>query len=613
MINRLLARWRSASRSTLCFAALAMLVLVALVTHPEGEFTRGGAIHGDGVYHYATLRSLAFDQDFDLTNDYALLGNPYRYGAGPRGLPINRFSIGPAFVWAPFLLIAHVLAWIGTTLGWLDDSLNGSSLLYQRVALFGSSAAALTTVAIAFRQIGGQIGRGAAYFACTALCSATPWFWYAAYQPSYSHAASGFALACFVALCAHGSNAPAQHRRWFVAGLALGFCASIRAQDSVAAIIVVTIPMAIKDRAKQLGVVAIGALIGFAPQMVMWQAIYGRPLLIVQGEGFMLWDASQWDQVLWSTRNGLFAFHPILLFALGCTLFASKRGMLSKLEKAGILVFLAQVYINGAAHDWWGGWAFGGRRFLGLALFFAFFCARMWSSHRRRRIAAVVVLTCCSASNMALMHDYFWRKIEVGRSVDMRRFYTRWLGSWTEPIHRLAGHPGSWPANWIFAARARAEPGAFDRVSGYEVARYKGFEAGRESLDLHRFGVRGFEFPTKRGEGREDRHPYHSKAGPITIVVPMRRAFRGALDFRIAATSGESIDFYLNGNWMKRAELRAGSNRVRLHFSGEESCSGLNYLRAEFRQALRWSQPVVSLAGPHSESPASPKLTTSSQ
>jgi hypothetical protein len=98
--------------------------------------------------------------------------------------------------------------------------------------------------------------------------------------------------------------------------------------------------------------------------MAMWSAIYGSPLTLPQGEGFFNWLAPQPLQTLFSTRHGLFTWHPTLLVAF--------IGLVPLWKKDKVLVliilyfFLVQLYLNSAVTEWWANDAFGGRRFTSL-------------------------------------------------------------------------------------------------------------------------------------------------------------------------------------------------------------------------------------------------------
>jgi len=81
-------------------------------------------VRGDGVGYYAYVRAPLIEHNFDFTHDYQA-SNP-RYLASrldPQGQPKrefltrtghldNHFSVGPAILWAPFLLFTHALVLI---------------------------------------------------------------------------------------------------------------------------------------------------------------------------------------------------------------------------------------------------------------------------------------------------------------------------------------------------------------------------------------------------------------------------------------------------------------------------------------------------------------------
>src|SRR5439155_26391092 len=63
----------------------------------------------------------------------------------------------------------------------------------------------------------------------------------------------------------------------------------------------------------------------FPPQLLAWKAVYGGFLALPQGPGFMVWDAPAWSQVLFSARNGLFAWAPLCAIAAGGLVVAAGR------------------------------------------------------------------------------------------------------------------------------------------------------------------------------------------------------------------------------------------------------------------------------------------------
>lgn len=101
-------------------------------------------VGSDGIRNYVYLPSLLLDHDLDFTDEYAYF---YAYDAGraeriigdstPRGVPPNQRPIGPAILWTPFFLLAHLLAPLFNLLG-ANIPTEGYGYFYQAFVLSGS-------------------------------------------------------------------------------------------------------------------------------------------------------------------------------------------------------------------------------------------------------------------------------------------------------------------------------------------------------------------------------------------------------------------------------------------------------------------------------------------
>src|ERR1700730_1429999 len=110
--TRVLERVEDASPARLCAVIylVVTLVLLGLITH--GNY----AGSGDAVHYMVIARSLAFDQDFDVGNDYAdpssiikaPPGNHARIGRN--GVLRSIHDVGLPLVAAPFFAVAYKLA-----------------------------------------------------------------------------------------------------------------------------------------------------------------------------------------------------------------------------------------------------------------------------------------------------------------------------------------------------------------------------------------------------------------------------------------------------------------------------------------------------------------------
>ncbi|MGH9371936.1 MAG: hypothetical protein ACRD15_10440, partial [Vicinamibacterales bacterium] len=151
-------------------------------------------------------------------------------------------------------------------------------------------------------------------------------------------------------------------------------------------------------RALQYGAACVSAAaLTFAPQMLVWQTLYGQPFAIPQGPGFMRWTDPALVQVMFSDYHGLLTWTPVVALGLAGFVPLARRDRL--VAAAAIAFFAVSWYVNAAAGDWWAGEAFGARRFVScfpvLALGFAALIDRLAPSLRTLAFtsAAIVVHT----------------------------------------------------------------------------------------------------------------------------------------------------------------------------------------------------------------------------
>jgi hypothetical protein len=351
----------------LAVLAIALVVLLGLL------FSHGERITSDGVDHYVYLRSLAVDHDLDLANDYELV-SPRRGSVEPLtrlGRTGNVHPIGPAILWAPFYAVADLVTRLR------GQPSDGWNPLYRDAVAVGSLLygwAGLVLVYLAARPE----GRGPALLASLGLAFGTFLYWYLAFAPTMAHATGFAAAALFVWLWLR----PGPHgvRR----GLLLGGALGLAALNRWSSVLLVLLPaIEVFRHARQPAewrlllreglAAAVAFLVVFSPQMIVWRRLYGSFLTVPQGTRFLTGNAA-WDGVLFSPHHGLFSWSPLLyLGAVGLVLFAVRepwRGL------AAFAFLLALTRTNAGVGDWWGGSAFGGRRFesalplfgLGLAL-----------------------------------------------------------------------------------------------------------------------------------------------------------------------------------------------------------------------------------------------------
>jgi hypothetical protein len=112
-----------------------LLFFLALLRVPRVD---GQLIGSDGAYYYVYVRSLVIDHDLNFANEYAYYRlSAITNGPTPTGLAPNKYAIGPALLWMPFFLAAHLIALVGRALGF-GIVADGYGYLYQAAISIGS-------------------------------------------------------------------------------------------------------------------------------------------------------------------------------------------------------------------------------------------------------------------------------------------------------------------------------------------------------------------------------------------------------------------------------------------------------------------------------------------
>ncbi|MFO0702296.1 MAG: hypothetical protein U0514_00210 [Candidatus Andersenbacteria bacterium] len=246
--------------------------------------------------------------------------------------------------------------------------------------------------------------------------------YYLAIESSLAHGLGFFAVALLLYLWWRWRTpllaAAREHWwHWLVLGLIVGLAACVRWQLLAVGLIVPGIDVLaalVQQRSllawRNVGLVALGTLVGVAPQLIGWKLLYGSWLIVPQGTGFLDWRSPHFFEVLGSNRHGLLTWTPLALIALVGLLVAAARATKSRWTAAlyALAILLTQTYINGAALEWWGGDAFGARRFTDVASVLALGLALLLVAARRRWQRWVLVVLCALLvlANLGLMQLY---------------------------------------------------------------------------------------------------------------------------------------------------------------------------------------------------------------
>ena len=466
------------------FAALFALGTLWFWTGRAANGRATSQLSADARYYYVYLPSLLLDGDLDFANDYQKLGNYYHEVVSPEtGRLENAFGIGPALFHAPLFLIGHAAA-LATA------HHDGASQLEQQVTMYGSFLYGFAALLLAYFAARRRVDSFAAAAGAIGVMVGGPMLWYTVRQPGYAHPVA-CATAAALVLVWDATRRQRTLRGWLACGALVGAAALARPQNLTWGVLLVAdVGVSLwqlgrtwraSGRApwRELGASLIGpaaaagaALVVLAPQLIAWKLLYGSFLTVPQGDSFMRWGDSRWSETLFSSRNGLFPWAPVLvLAAAGLVVLVRRERRVGLTLLAGLAL---TAYVNGAVWDWWAGGSFGGRRYDGAMPAFALGLAvgidalRAFAErHLRWVVPAVIgsVLAGILALNceQARQRDA-WSVYQGAQS--MRGHYAGLLAGIEGRIYDAVGNPLSFPASVLFGLWHHVPPSRYDEVVG---------------------------------------------------------------------------------------------------------------------------------------------------
>ncbi len=454
--------------------AMRLGLVTAFVFGLAAQQHLGARIQSDGYFYFAYLRSLAFDHDVDLTNDYAMIGVGADRAMGSpteTGYAHTAWSIGPAVLWSPFFAVGHGVAH-GLAAAGVPMNVDGTAFPYRQSVCVGSLFYGLLGLWCCYRLASRYFEPALAAWATTLLGLGTFILWYAVKEPTMSHALSMAAVSAFLWAWVAGGD----RRRgwqWALAGALAGLMMAVRWQNLVfLALPAMEVAIAFVRGTREsrttiaagVAVAGAAAVVTFLPQALAWQAIYGSPLAVSPLSPRMFWTDPQLVLALWSSRNGLFATSPVAyVAAIGLLVFAWKE---RSFGVRAVLVFLLAAYVNSVVADWWGGAAFGARRFDGtipllvVGMAAALDTGRSWLA--RRPLAGIV-----SAGALLVV----WNLTSMAAALDgayylsSPRSFGQVGAEQARALHRWVGHPFSYPLNLWHAVRYGVAPSRWDQLA----------------------------------------------------------------------------------------------------------------------------------------------------
>jgi hypothetical protein len=411
-------------------------------------------VRGDGVGYYALARAPLIQHNLDFTEDYRHANEGFR---GPRldennqprsefrtrtGHLDNHFTVGPAILWTPFLLVTHAGVLLARALG-SPVAADGFSAPYRITMALATAIYGFLGLLLALRLAREYVHEHWALLATIAIWWASSLPVYMYFNPSWSHAHSAFAVALFLWYW-HRTRSSRSLAQWVLLGLITGLMLNVYyANAMVVAVLAIEVARRyyLAFHVKPSEALAPAGLAGTArpplphalsvPQLLLRHFLFAAVVLacmlptlitryLIFGNAFesgyiplrdWLWRSPVFFAVLFSSNHGLLAWTPILLFAIA-GLFVFWRWQ----RHAGtpfLAAFLAFYLFIACYPDWAGISSFGNRFFvsltplfiLGLSVFLDRL-AQLFRSYRAALAAASVFLALFLLWNVGLMFQW---------------------------------------------------------------------------------------------------------------------------------------------------------------------------------------------------------------
>ena len=392
-------------------------------------------VRGDGVGYYAFVRapliehSLNFEQDYVSANTgfrEARLdehGRPKQVFRTRTGHLDNHFTVGPAMLWTPFLLLAHGCVLLVRALG-SQVAADGFSAPYRLAMAVGTAFWGFLGLLLSFRLARQYAGDLWAFLATISIWWASSLPVYMYFNPSWSHAHSAFAVSLFVFYW-HRTREQRTLRQWLLLALVAGLMLNVYYANAM--LLTILVVEGLRDYAAAFSgratitvlqllvrhfLFLVVTLFCLLPTFFTRYIVYGNPFESgYTGVQNWAWRSPYFLAVLFSSEHGLFSWTPLLLLAtLGLVIFKWREPRVGTPLLAGALAF----YLFIACYpDWAGISSFGNRFFvsltplfiLGLNIFLQS-ASRLFRSQRAAVASVSLILAAFVLWNAAFMFQW---------------------------------------------------------------------------------------------------------------------------------------------------------------------------------------------------------------
>lgn len=347
--------------------------------------------------YYGYLPALLIHHDVKLNY---IKENPREHGKWiwpvktPTGENCILYTMGLAFLYLPFFLIAHLICLLGPyeatgytmpyalllQMSAIVYSVIGMFYLRKLLRLFFSEFISLITVLLVF--------------------AGTNLLMYTTFLAPYSHAYSFCLIVMFLYFSLLWGEKP-NIKYSVIAGVLLGLISLIRPNNAIIVFFLLlnrynifkdsiqVLEKFLRDW-KYILLIGIVSFIFILPQLIYWKHVSGKFLFNTYASTgqYFFWDRPQIMQLLFSFRKSWFLYTPLMLFVIPGLFYLRKE--LSKFIAPVLIILTVSIYVNSSWWCWWFGGGLGIRPMIDFYGLFAIPLAAILDKTFRKKNTLIV-------------------------------------------------------------------------------------------------------------------------------------------------------------------------------------------------------------------------------
>jgi hypothetical protein len=402
-------------------------------------------VRGDGTAYLAWVDTLIIDRDLSLQNQVDKLASVNTYQVAWNDATNDWaivFPFGIAFLQAPFYALGHIFAqndWLNYNPTYFFQN-QGVALPYSLWLMAGANFMALGIISAAW-WAGRRFANGwLTALTVFAVFIGTPLVYYSTIDPLNSHNGAGFTMAILIWILVIQTNAFARDDDdthtprlwlWVLMGIMAGMTIMTRWQLAVS-VAPVWLLLAYKREWRGFWIAGISAAVMLLPLPYIWNAMFGAPFVIPFNE-------VENREFLQTSNQFLLVLENLLLHSPIVLLFFAGLPLLWRRDKAWallfVVMFIAQLIVNGSALDWYAGDSYGMRRMSELTIIYAIsataFTGWLWQKFQPRWRGFIIfgygIFIAYTAVYIASFLVWTWTNPEGFFIVEPLRMIRYWL------------------------------------------------------------------------------------------------------------------------------------------------------------------------------------------